>query len=285
MIKAIDAHHHFWDTSKGDYSWMTDAHAPINRVFDPTDLEPLLEPAGIVGTVLVQTWSSIEESLSFLETAASTDFVKGVVGWVDMTSPNVGKDLDRLLLSEHGTYLKGVRHQVHDEDDPNWLTRADVMSAFQQIQNRDLVYDLLIRPREIPASLSIVNAYPNIRFVIDHIAKPDIANDGFNEWSRLMLGFAEHRENVWCKLSGMVTDTEWSDWDSVDYTKYIDRVIEIFGVDRVMLGSDWPVCTLATDYLSTIKLVRDAIAERPYEDQVKILRTNAIDAYKLSVAK
>ena len=262
---------------------MTPAHEPINRVFAPEDLSPLLEEAGVDGTVLVQTWSSKEETKEFLSVAGSTQFVKGVVGWVDLTAETVGKDLDSLLLSLDGVFLKGIRHQVHDESDPNWLQRPDVLDALLQLRNRDLVFDLLIRPREIPAALHAAGHASDMRFVVDHIAKPDIAADEFDDWSKKMRPFASMRDHVWCKLSGMVTEADWANWESADYTRYINRVLEIFGTDRVMVGSDWPVCTLATNYKSTLAVVRNAIADLSYDEQVKILRTNAIDAYKLTV--
>lgn len=284
MITAIDAHHHFWDTAKGDYSWMTPAHTPINRAFGPNDLAPLLEPAGVDGTVLVQTWSSIDETFDFLKIADGTEFVKGVVGWVDMTSRDVCADLDSLLDHDKGHWLKGIRHQVHDEEDPDWLVRPDVQQALKLLESHGLVYDLLIRPREIPAAIRTIESIPELRFVIDHIAKPDIENDKFDDWAGQMEAFRAHRDHVWCKLSGMVTEANWSNWQSADYGRYIDHVIHVFGVERAMLGSDWPVCTLATDYRSTLGIVRRAIGNLRHVNQVKLLRTNAIEAYNLPVA-
>lgn len=281
LIKAIDSHHHLWDTAKGDYSWMTPAHEPINRIFEPEDLAPELERAAVDGTLLVQTWSSIDETAEFLKIAEQNDFIVGVVGWVDMTKKTVANDLDRLLAMPEGRWLKGIRHQVHDEKDENWLLRDDVLLALEKISELKLGYDLLIRPREMTASLSVVKLFPELRFVIDHIAKPNIAKNEIDEWYEKLAAFKEHRNHVWCKLSGMVTEAKWDEWSEEQFHPYIDKVLQIFTPNRTMIGSDWPVCTLAASYQQTMAIVRKYIKHLPTSDQQQILRGAATAAYQL----
>ena len=280
MLPAIDAHHHFWDPEKGEYPWMTGPVLPIRRVFTPDDMRPLLAPAGVQKTILVQTWSSFAESQSFLALAEATDFIAGVVAWVDLSAPDVGSELDALLAGPGGKWLVGIRHQVHDEADPRWLCRPDVRRGLQAVQARGLVYDLLIRPREMPAALETVRVLPGLRFVIDHIAKPEIAKDGFARWARLMQPFGPET-HVCCKLSGMVTEADWPSWKPEHIAPYIAEVLQIFGPARCMMGTDWPVCLLASDYQRTVDLVRNAIAGLAESDQRAVLWGAAADAYRL----
>lgn len=279
----IDSHHHFWDPSQGDYSWMGPQHAPINRVFAPDDFRPSLAAAGIGKTILVQTWSSFEETERFLALADNTDFIVGVVGWVDLTAPDVAEKLDALLARPDGQWLVGIRHQVHDEDDANWLLRDDVKRGLHAVEERGLVYDLLIRPRELDAALQTVAAFPGLRFVVDHIAKPEIAANGFDVWAKNFNAFSAHRDHVWCKLSGMVTEADWAQWQPSDIAPYINEVIRVFGPDRCMFGSDWPVCLLAASYVQTVDLVRNALDTLSNEDRNAILSNSAIEAYRLNL--
>jgi L-fuconolactonase len=279
-LAAIDAHHHFWDPEKGDYPWMVGPVLPIRRVFTPDDMRPLLAPAGVQKTILVQTWSSLQESRDFLALAEATDFIAGVVAWVDLTAPDVGERLDALLNGPGGKWLVGIRHQVHDEVDPRWLCWPDVWRGLRAVQSRGLVYDLLIRPREMVAALETVRALPDLRFVIDHIAKPEIARQGFSRWSKLMTPFGQEA-NVWCKLSGMVTEADWKNWTPDQITPYIDDVLRIFGPARCMMGTDWPVSLLASDYGRTVDLVRNAIAGLDEKSQRAVLWGTAVEAYRL----
>ena len=278
---AIDSHHHIWDPSRGDFTWMGAEHEPINKVFSVEDLAPLLTSAQVSHTILVQTWSSLEETKTFLDLAGKTDFIAGVVGWIDLTKDAVAQ-LDRLKQHPAAKYLKGIRHQVHDEADPNWLLRADVQASLLEIARRGLVYDLLIRPRELAASATCVERQPDLKFVIDHIAKPRIADGWDADWEEGIARLAVFKDRVWIKLSGLVTEADWANWSADDIVPYINHVINLFGADRVMTGSDWPVCTLAADYGSTLDLVRAAIAGRPAREQEQILRTSAIEAYSLN---
>jgi len=183
LMLVVDAHHHFWDPARASYPWLTDALAPIRRRFGPEDLRPLLAANGVDRTILVQTRSSLDETHEFLATAAQHDFIAGVVGWVDLTAPNVAEQLAALRAGPGGAKLIGIRHQVHDEADPEWLARKDVRRGLAAIGKAGLTYDILVRTRELPAALALVRALPDIRFAVDHIAKPSIASGATSEWA------------------------------------------------------------------------------------------------------
>ena len=182
MTGFIDAHHHIWDPATADYPWMTDDLAVIRRKFDTGDLAAVAGPAGVTGTVLVQTRSSYEESQEFLAVAEDTPLIRGVVAWVDLTAPNVSDQLAELMAGKGGRWLVGIRHQVHDEEDAAWLLRDDVERGLSAVDAHDLVYDLLLRPRELPAAIEAVRRRPTMRWVLDHIAKPEIASGGWEPW-------------------------------------------------------------------------------------------------------
>lgn len=274
---VIDAHHHFWDPSRRDYPWMGDELASIRRRFGPEDLAPLLAAAGVDRTVLVQTISSVDETREFLATAAGTDFVAGVVGWVDLTEPSVGDTLAELRAGDGGTYLVAIRHQVHDEPDPVWLLRDDVQRGIQKVGEAGLVYDLLVKTRELPAAAELARSFPDLRFVLDHIAKPRIAAGPRDpEWEQAMAPLADCA-NVYCKLSGMVTEARWTDWTTDDLLPYVTRVLEWFGPERCMFGSDWPVCLLASDYSRVVRTLRAIVGEND-----DVLGATATRVYRLS---
>ncbi|HEX4394527.1 MAG TPA: amidohydrolase family protein [Mycobacterium sp.] len=277
----IDAHHHFWDPRRYVYPWMAgDVMDPVRRPFGPADLAAELGSAGVTGTVLVQTVSDTAETREFLDIAASTDFVLGVVGWVDLTSPAVGDDLDALLGGPGGTMLVGVRHQVHDEPDPRWLCRNDVRRGLAAVQSRGLTYDFLIRARELPAAAETATAYPDLRFVLDHIAKPRIADGHDEQWRERMPALAQ-LPNVSVKLSGMVTEADWAHWKAADLRPFVRPVVDWFGIDRVMFGSDWPVCLLAGSYKSISAGLRDAIGTLSQSEESQVYRGTACTAYRL----
>ncbi|MFC5834722.1 amidohydrolase family protein [Nonomuraea insulae] len=254
----IDAHQHFWDPARFRYPWMDDAALdPVRRSYTPDDLAGELTANGIDGTVLVQTVSDLAETRLFLDIARETPFVHGVVGWVDLTAPTVGEVLDE-LLDEYGPLLVGIRHQVHDEDDAAWLGRPDVRHGLGQVAARGLAYDLLVRTRELPAATAAVVALPDLRFVLDHIAKPGIAGGWDEPWAAAIADLAA-LPNARVKLSGMVTEANWTNWSADILRPFVERVVDLFTVDRVMFGSDWPVCLLAAsaygdvvDALSTV---------------------------------
>src|SRR5882757_303924 len=282
----IDAHHHFWDPTRYVYPWMAGAAMdPVRRRFGPADLAAELGPAGVAGTVLVQTVSDIAETREFLGIATLTDFVLGVVGWVDLTSPAVGDDLDVLLGGPGGSRLVGVRHQVHDEPDARWLCRDDVRRGLTAVQLRGLTYDLLVRARELPAATETAAAFPDLQFVLDHIAKPRIADGHDEQWRERMPALAG-LPNVSVKLSGMVTEADWAHWRAVDLRPFVRSVVDWFGMDRVMFGSDWPVCLLAGSYESISAGLHDAIGALSPSEESQVYRGNACTAYRLrSIAK
>jgi len=269
----VDAHHHFWDPARADYPWMTDDLAAIRRPFGPPDLAPLLRDAGVAGTVLVQARMDLDETRELLETAASTEFVLGVVGWVDLTDPDLAAVLDDL---EHSK-LVGIRHQVHDEPDPSWLLRPDVRRGLRAVAKAGLVYDLLVRTRELPAALATARALPELALVIDHLAKPPIASGDTRAWAEALAPLAD-LPNVSCKLSGLVTEAEWASWQPDDLMPYVRRALDWFGEERCLFGSDWPVCLLAASYADVLALVQGTL--RPAE-RCAVLSATAARVYRL----
>ena len=281
----VDAHQHFWDPDTGDYDWMSGPAAPLRRVFTPDDLRPELAAAGVSATVLVQTWASLDETRAFLALAAATDFVAGVVGWVDLTAPDVSDVIAELKARPDGHYLVGIRHQVHDEPDADWLLRDYVKRGLEAVQRHGLVYDLLLRPRELAAALETVRAFPELRFVIDHMAKPDIARGRLDEWSAPMRPFLAEASHVWCKLSGMVTEADWQRWKPHDLRPFVDEAVRIFGANRCLYGSDWPVCLLAGPYVRILDALKQTIAPLTPPERAQILALSAIELYGLQLTQ
>jgi L-fuconolactonase len=240
----VDSHHHFWDPGRHEYPWMGPELDSIRKPFGPGELRPLLEDNGVDKTILVQTISSVDETREFLQTAAAVDFVGGVVGWIDLTASDVAETLASLVSD----LLVGIRHQVHDEPDPRWLLREDVQRGLGAVGEAGLVYDLLVRPRELPAALETVRRRRDLSFVIDHAAKPRIAGGSWDrDWENGLAPFSDE-PNVTCKLSGLVTEASWSSWTVDDLEPYVTKVVAWFGADRCMFGSDWPVCVVAASY-------------------------------------
>ena len=257
----VDAHHHFWDPRRRDYPWMGDELSPIRRPFAPDDLRPELVQNNVDRTVLVQTVSSLDETREFLETASQTDFVAGVVGWVDLTDPSVAELIASLRSAKGGDRLVGIRHQVHDEPDASWLLRDDVQRGIAAVGAAGLVYDVLVRTRELPAALATVRAHPEMRFVIDHAAKPRVAGGAWDiAWEMALAPLADE-PNVSCKLSGLVTEADWKTWTREQLRPYLERVLDWFGPGRCMFGSDWPVCLLAADYAEVVATMREIVGD------------------------
>ena len=257
----VDAHHHFWDPTRRHYPWMGDELAAIRRPYSPAELEPLLKAEGIDRSALVQTVSDLDETREFLDTAADNEFIGGVVGWVDLTDPHIANTLAELRAGPGGAFLVGIRHQVHDEPDPRWLVRDDVQRGIQAVGDAGLAYDLLVKTRELPAAVETAGRHPDMRFVLDHIAKPRIAaGPRDEEWERAMVPLAGH-QNVFCKLSGMVTEARWGDWTPEDLQPYAARSLDWFGPERCMFGSDWPVCLLAADYSGVVTTMRAIVGD------------------------
>jgi L-fuconolactonase len=279
---VVDAHQHFWDPASASYPWMTDELAAIRRPFGPDDLRPLLAEAGVDHTVLVQTRSSFEESGEFLQIAGTTDFVAGVVAWVDLAAPDVTDQLAELRDQPNGDTLVGIRHQVHDEDDADWLLRDDVRRGLEAVGNAGLVYDLLVRTRELPAALATARDLPEMSFVIDHIAKPPIAAGQIDAWAEQLQPFA-NLEHVSCKLSGMITEADWEHWRPDDLLPFVEHVVKVFGEHRLLFGSDWPVCLLAASYSRVKEALEDVLDRLDVGSRELVMGMNAVRVYGLSV--
>jgi len=278
---VVDSHHHLWDPGQADYPWMTDELAAIRRRFDPKDLRPLLADNQIDRTIVVQTRSSLEETRQLLEVAETTDFIAGVVGWVDLTNAEVADAIEDLREGRGGRFLVGIRHQVHDEPDPGWLRRAEVRRGLAAVHEAGLVYDLLVRTAQLPAALETARDLPGLRFVIDHLAKPRIgAGRQDREWEAAMAPLSD-LSNVTCKLSGMVTEADWKTWARADLEPYVDRCIGWFSEDRLLFGSDWPVCLLAASYGAVVDTLRELLADLPEPAAAKVFGANAIRVYRL----
>ena len=262
---------------------MTDELASIRRPFGPDDLRPLLAATGIARTILVQTRSSLEESAEFLATAANEPFVAGVVGWVNLRHPGVGDQIAELRAGPGGDRLVAIRHQVHDEEDPAWLKRQDVRRGLSAVESAGLAYELLVRTRELPVAVETVRARPGARFVLDHIAKPPIASRRLDPWRARIRRLAE-LPNVVCKLSGMVTEANRETWSVQDLRPYADVVLEAFGTQRLMFGSDWPVCLLAASYERVVDTARELTAELSEPEQEQIFGGTAAEFYGLAEA-
>jgi L-fuconolactonase len=261
---------------------MGDELTAIRRPFGPEDLRPLLLANGIDRSIVVQTISSVDETREFLATAATSGFIAGVVGWADLTDPSIATTLSELRGGPGGKFLIGIRHQVHDEPDPRWLLRDDVKEGIRAVGEAGLVYDFLVRARELPAALSAARRFPDISFVIDHMAKPRIAAGPRDlEWERAMAPFSD-LPNVSCKLSGLVTEARWKAWTDDDLAPYIRRAIGWFGPERCMFGSDWPVCLLAASYEQVVLAVRYVLSDLSASELDGVFGGNAVRVYRLN---
>jgi L-fuconolactonase len=253
---------------------------PVRRNFSLDDLAPLASAAGVSATVVVQTVSVPAETPEFLEVASSNDLVAGVVGWVDLPAPDVADALAALRERPDGAWLKGIRHQVHDEEDPRWLCRDDVRNGLAAVAGAGLVYDLLTKPPHLPAAVETVAALPELSFVVDHISKPVIGGD-LEPWATGLRELARF-SNVSCKLSGMVTEASWTDWTVEDLRPYVDVVLEAFGPDRVMFGSDWPVCLLAASYGEVVEAAEQLTAGLGEKERNAVFGDTARRVYHLT---
>ena len=280
MTRVIDAHHHLWDPSTADYPWMTVAVAPIARRFAPEDLLPALEAAGVDATMVVQARSSLDETRQLLTTAGRFPWIAGVVGWLDLTATDVAATLANVRAAPGGDRLVGIRHQVDDEPDPDWLLRPDVARGLDIVAHADLVFDLLVRTRELPAAVRTVTDHPGLRFVLDHLAKPPIATGGWQPWADLVSRLAD-RPNVSVKLSGLVTEARPGRWTVDELRPYAEHVLAAFGPGRVMFGSDWPVCLLEAGYDRVVSIAQDLIGRTDRAGREAIMGGTASRIYGL----
>jgi L-fuconolactonase len=257
-VPRIDAHMHVWDLAVRDQPWTAGDLAPLHRSFALADVAGERERAGIEGVVLVQTLAVAEETPELLTLAGSDPAVVGVVGWVDLMSDDVSEQLGRLQAETYGDRLVGIRHLVQGEADPRWLCRPDVRRGLAAVAETGLVYDLLILPHQLPAAHETAAALGELRFVVDHLAKPAIATGEVEPWAAGIRALAA-LPNVACKLSGMVTEADWTRWTVEQLRPYAETVLGAFGADRVLFGSDWPVCTLAAGYGEVVRTAEQLI--------------------------
>jgi L-fuconolactonase len=276
----VDAHHHFWDPGRAEYAFLTDDRDAVRRAFGPWDLAPDLAAEGIGWTVLVQARPSEDETVELLAMAARVPFVAGVVGWVDLTAPDVPAALARLRALPGGQRLVGIRHQVEGEPDARWLLRDDVRRGLLAVGAAGLAYDLLVTTRELPAAVEVCRSLPGVRFVLDHLAKPPIAEGDLSTWGRGILELAE-LPNVHAKISGLVTEADWRAWSMDDLRHPVELAVDAFGSRRLMLGSDWPLCLLAGTYAEVVGSVREMLSELAPHEQDDILGGTATRVYRL----
>lgn len=276
----IDAHHHLWDPSRRDYPWMSGAAlAPIRRPFGLPELRAATDADG---TVLVQTVSSVEETREFLRTALeSGGLIKGVVGWVDLTAPDVADVLAELREGPGGHLLVGIRHQVQDEPDDEWLARPDVVRGLRAVASAGLAYDLLVLVHQLGVARKVAADLPDVRFVLDHAAKPPVSSGLLEPWATEIEAMSE-LGNVACKISGLVTEANWTDWTPGQLQPYVEHVLEYFGAERVMFGSDWPVCLLAATYGEVVETTKDFTSGLSEDEQSYIYESTARKVYRLT---
>jgi len=275
---TIDAHHHLWKYSAAEYGWIGPEMRAIKRDFLPDDLEKLLHHFGIDGAVTVQARQTLEETRWLLELAHQHEVMRGVVGWVPLTQgAAVKQHLERLAADRK---LRGVRHVIHDEPDDRYILRADFDEGVRALGGFGLRYDILIFEKHLPAAIAFVDRHPNQVFILDHIAKPQIKDRILSPWDRNIREMAK-RPNVYCKLSGMVTEADHQRWTPADLQPYIDVVLQAFGPARLMYGSDWPVMLLAGEYAQWYGVVTNAIARLSKPERERIMGGTAVEAYGL----
>src|SRR5690606_36743742 len=270
-METIDAHQHFWYYSPDTHGWIDESMAVIRRDFLPTHLQGLLKEYGVNGTIAVQADQSISETHFLLDLADEFDFILGVVGWIDLRSEHLEKQLDALA---HRDKLVGFRHIVQAESDPVFLLRTEFRRGLEIIFERGYTYDILIYPHQLPAALELIDQFPQAPMVVDYMAKPYIMSGYFKAWEVLMREIARF-PNVHCKWSGMITEANWSAWKPEDFRRYLDVTAECFTADRLMFGSDWPVLNVAGNYEQVISLITDYIAGWDETDQAKVMGETA----------
>ena len=273
----IDSHQHFWNYHPVKDAWISDDMKVIQRDFIPADLLPILKENHIDGCIAVQADQSEEETHFLLGLADENDFIKGVVGWVDFRANNI---TERLQYFSQFKKLKGFRHIVQAEAEDDFLLREDFCNGIAQLEKYNFTYDILILPKHLQYAAAFVKRFPSQYFVIDHLAKPNIKENDFSDWERGITELATYK-NVYCKVSGMVTEADWHNWKTEDFSYCLDVLVANFGIDRLMFGSDWPVSLLAASYEQSSAIVQDYFSKFSKEDQDKIWGGNAIKFYNL----
>lgn len=274
---VIDTHHHLWNYDPVEFDWLDDEMASIRQSFLPENLKTTLENTGVTGVVSVQARQLIEETEWLLAMAAENDFMKGIVGWMPMAEKNINDLLQKYAKNK---WLKGVRHVVQGEQDPEFILGENFNRGISLLKNYNLVYDILIFEHQLPNTVRFVDQHPSQVFVLDHIAKPKIRLNELEPWAKNIRELAK-RENVSCKISGMVTEADYRNWAPGQLKPYFDVVLEAFGPSRLMFGSDWPVCLVATRYPDWLDLVKKIVADLNTDEQDLILYKNAMSTYQL----
>ena len=273
----IDSHQHFWQVGRFDYPWMTSDLGVLYRDYLPHDFAPILKTNGVEKTVLVQASNSVAESRWLLNLADENSFIAGIVGWIDLMSPEIDAQLDE--LTAHPKF-KGVRHLVESEPQDDWLVRPAVLSGLKRLATYGLSYDLLVHTRHLKYVPQVADSCPGLALVIDHLAKPPIAKNEIKEWSKALKPLASY-PNIHCKMSGLVTEANWTSWQTDDLRPYVEFALESFGADRLMFGSDYPVCLLAASYDRVLESFQEILTNLSAVDREKIFSTNAANFYRL----
>lgn len=276
----IDSHQHFWQVGHFDYPWMRPDVGVLYQDYLPSQLEPILKECNVDQTILVQASNSLAETYWLLSLAERHPFIAGVVGWVDLGDPEIEQELEVLMANPK---FKGVRHLVESEPSDDWLVQPTVVKGLQVLEKHQVSYDLLVHTRHLKHVKTVAEACPNLRLVIDHMAKPQIATGQIADWASALKEVAAY-PNVWCKLSGLVTEANLISWTTEDLRPYVERALEFFGPKRMMFGSDWPVCLLAASYDQVLKSSQSLLAGATQEDKQWIFAGNAIELYNMREA-
>jgi L-fuconolactonase len=274
---VLDTHHHFWKYNPLEFDWITDEMASIRRDFLPADLKETLASTNVEGVISVQARQTLEETRWLLELAENEDFIRGVTGWVPLMSKCLKNVLDELSENKK---LKGVRHVVQGEPDPAFILRDDFNRGIDALKEYQLLYEILIYENQLPATIQFVDKHSNQLFVLDHIAKPGIKFNRIDDWAKNLHELAK-RENIYCKISGMVTEADLKNWTPEQLEPYFNVVFKAFGPSRLMFGSDWPVCLSTTTYNAWLALVKSELKRFSEQEQKAVLYDNAIKVYSL----
>lgn len=274
---VIDAHHHFWQYNREEYGWIGDAMQSIRTDFLPGNLEQTIRSAGVDGVVTVQARQSVEETGWIIWMARQHEFIKGVVGWVPLVDAELEESLERYTEEKS---LKGVRHVIQGEPDPEFILRSDFNRGISLLKKYELVYDILVTERQLPQTIRFVDQHPDQPFVLNHLAKPLIGKNELSPWRECISELAK-RSNVSCKISGMVTEADYHNWTPEQLHPYFEVVLEAFNPDRLLFGSDWPVCLVATTYPNWVELVKKEICSLSETERAKIMGGNATRIYHL----
>jgi L-fuconolactonase len=273
----IDAHQHFWIYDSVRDAWINDEMQILKKNFLPEDLLPVLQENNIDGCVAVQADQSLDETKFLLKLADENNFIKGVVGWIDLRADNLDAQLEKLSSFKK---LKGFRHIVQAEEQEDFLLRDDFCKGISLLKKYGFTYDILIYPKQLKSAIQFVKRFPDQFFIVDHLAKPNIKERKMEEWKNEIKMIAEFT-NVYCKLSGMVTEADWGNWSIIDFKPYIETVLENFGIDRVMFGSDWPVCSLAASYQQCCEILEKNTIHFSEDEKRKLWGENVIRFYNL----